>query len=46
MDTCRGAVSFAMSISLSMGAVVTDSAGIASAIAAITIIKYASARYV
>jgi hypothetical protein len=35
MDRCRGAVSFAKSISLSMGAIVTDYADIASAIAAI-----------
>ena len=35
MDRCREAVSFAKSISISMGAVVTVSAGIASAIAAI-----------
>jgi hypothetical protein len=35
MDRFRGAVSFAMSISLSMGAIVVDSADIASAMAAI-----------
>ncbi len=43
MDRFRGAVSFAKSISLSMEADVTDSASIAKAIAAATVIKYALA---